>query len=281
MAVLGSVYSIDRHHRTPEEVVESLFRDPEASSDTGSDDTAIRPRPQHKRVRARLNLVQGDEQVRAAPAIFGWMADEVASRNPDGKKEVVCIMDGQSSLWEDRDAQWDSTDNIVDILDLLHVTPRLWQAAHLFCSVDSDAAKQFVRNRVLRILRGEVASVVRGLRRLGTSRRLPAKKRKTLDRICNYFLNNQHRMRYDHYLQLGYPIASGVIEGACRHVVKDRLERTGMTWTPEGATAMLALRCIHLTEHWDDFVDFRVQREIERLYPNRGQGKAFCLHLAT
>ena len=219
MAVLGSVYSIDRHHRTPEEVVESLFREPGTSSDSGN-----RPRPQHKRVQARLNLVQDEEEIRAAPAIFGWMADEVASRNPQKKKEVVCIMDGQLSLWEDRDAQWDSTDQIVDILDLLHVTPRLWQAAHLFCPVDSDAAKQFVRERVLRILRGEVASVVRGLRHLGTSRRLPPKKRKVLERICNYFLNNEHRMRYDQYLQRGYPIASGVIEGACRHVVKDSNE---------------------------------------------------------
>ncbi len=265
MATLGSVYSIDRFRRTPEEVVESLFRDPQAPRDARK-----RPRPQHKRVQAKLNLViDGEETIRAAPAIFGWMADEIGSRNPGGKKEVVCIMDGQPSLWEDRDKQWDSTESIVDILDLLHVTPRIWKAAHLFHRVDSDDAKQFVRQRVLRILRGEVSSVVRGLRRLATTRKLSDQKRTVLERICNYFLNNAHRMRYSQYLKQGYPIASGVIEGACRNVVKDRLERTGMTWTIEGATAMLGLRCIHLSDQWDDYVKFRVEREIKRLYPDR------------
>ena len=66
-----------------------------------------------------------------------------------------------------------------------------------------------------------------------------------------------------------YPIASGVIEGACRHVVKDRLERTGMSWVRQGAQSMLKLRCLHLTGQWDTFVEFRVERETQRLYPYR------------
>ena len=75
-------------------------------------------------------------------------------------------------------------------------------------------------------------------------------------------------MRYGEYLAAGYPIASGVIEGACRHVVKDRLERTGMRWTVEGAQAMLQLRCIAINQQWDSFTTFRVRRESERLYPH-------------
>ena len=74
-------------------------------------------------------------------------------------------------------------------------------------------------------------------------------------------------------LRLGSPkieIASGVIEGACRHVVKDRLERTGMHWTIPGAQAMLKLRCVALNGQWDEFTQlFRIQRETERLYPER------------
>ena len=157
----------------------------------------------------------------------------------------------------------------IDVLDLLHVTPRLWQAAHLFHAVNSRDAEQFVRLRVLRILRGEVSSVIRGLRCLATNRKLEKTKRKNLETICKYLEKNQHRMRYDEYLARGFPIASGVIEGACRHVVKDRLERTGMTWTISGAQAMLDLRCVHLSDTWDDFTEFRVQRETKRLYPYR------------
>ena len=277
MAVLGAVYSVDRFERTPEDVVEALFREPGEPRARNT-----RPRPQHKRVRAHLSFTtdEGDD-IRAAPAIFGWMADEVDSRNRHGLKEVVCIMDGQPSLWEDRDNQWDTTDHIVDILDLLHVTPRLWQAAHLFCGVDTENAKRFVRERVLKILRGQVQSVVRGLRYLATSHKLSAKKRESLDTICGYFLKNQERMKYDQYLRRGYPIASGVIEGACRHVVKDRLERTGMTWTLKGAKAMLELRCIHLSDQWEAFNQHRVQREIKRRYPNRKNVNKYTFQLAT
>ena len=157
----------------------------------------------------------------------------------------------------------------IDILDLLHVTPRLWDAAALFHPRESDAAKRFVRERLLRILHGQVDAVVRGLRWMGTSQGLRGNKRTKLQTICGYLENNRHRMRYDEYLACGYPIASGVIEGACRHIVKDRLERTGMNWTVPGAEAMLELRCIHLTDEWDAFVEFRIVRETERLYPYR------------
>ena len=100
---------------------------------------------------------------------------------------------------------------------MLHVTPRLWQAAHLFCNKQEAAG--FVRQRLRKVLRGEIGGVIRGLRRLATSR-LSGKSRGTVQTICQYFENNRHRMRYDHYLAEGYPIASGVIEGACRHVVQ-------------------------------------------------------------
>ena len=264
MAILGAVYSIDPHVRTPEAVVESLFRQP-GETRPKSD----RPRPQHKRVRAVLNheTAEGDP-IRASAAVFGWMADEVAARNPQDEKPVVCIMDGQESLWEERDVFQDDR-NTIDVLDLLHVTPRVWQAAHLFHPVGSAAAEQFVRQRVLRILRGEASSVIRGLRCMGTTHRFQGTKQKNLAKICNYLEKNQHRMRYDEYLACGYPIASGVIEGACRHVVKDRLERTGMTWTVDGAQAMLQLRCIHLSDEWHNFTTFRVEKETKRLYPYR------------
>ena len=75
-------------------------------------------------------------------------------------------------------------------------------------------------------------------------------------------------MNYHHYLEWGYPIASGVIEGACRHVVKDRMERTGMHWTIEGAQAMLDVRCVELNGEWNEFMEFRAQQESKKLYPN-------------
>src|SRR5213075_2261576 len=156
-----------------------------------------------------------------------------------------------------------------DILDLLHVTPRLWQAAHVFHPEGSEAAEAFARERILRVLQGEVAGVVQGLRRLGTQRGLKGSKKKTLAQVCAYLEKNRGRMRYDAYLAKGYPIASGVIEGACRHLVKDRMERAGMHWTLSGAQAMLNVRSVHLGGQWEAFQQFRIEQATERLYPHR------------
>ena len=76
-------------------------------------------------------------------------------------------------------------------------------------------------------------------------------------------------MRYDVYLAAGYPIASGVIEGACRHFIKDRMERSGMRWTIESAQAMLEMRSTYLNGDWDDFMQYRIAQETQRLYPHR------------
>ncbi len=110
----------------------------------------------------------------------------------------------------------------------------------------------------------------------GTHKKLSKKRLEELERICGYFENNRHRMAYNEYLEAGYPIASGVIEGACRHVVKDRMERSGMRWILDGAHAMLGLRCIHLSGSWEEFTRFRIKRETERLYPGYAANDEAC-----
>jgi hypothetical protein len=114
-----------------------------------------------------------------------------------------------------------------------------------------------------RVLQGKVATVVRGLKRLASEHKLNAVKKRSLWCICSYLYKNRHRMRYDEYLAKGYPIASGVIEGACRHLVKDRMERAGMHWTLPSTQAMLDVRTVHVSGQWKAFQHDR----IERLYP--------------
>jgi hypothetical protein len=259
MATVGTIYSVGRYVRTPEQIVAALFRD-------GPRPEADRPRPQHKQVWA--SLAQANLPVSGLEAVFVWLRWELSRRNPQRAKEVVYLSDGQESLWE---AQHEHLGDhgLVGILDLLHVTPRLWQAAHVFQAEKSAAAEAFVRERLLRILRGQVASVIQGLRVMGGRRSLTAAKRKTLHTVWNYLEKNQARMRYDQYLAAGYPIASGVIEGACRHLVKDRMERAGMHWTIPGAQAMLEVRSLYLSGNWDDYQAYRIQQETQRLYPYR------------
>src|SRR5262245_46513737 len=276
MAVVGTLYSVDRHMRSPEGVVAALFRDPRAPGQK----PAARPEPVGKHVWARLSRAADGALDEPADAVFGWLKAELARRNPGATKEVVCLMDGQELLWEGLGRE-PVVSGVVEVLDLLHVTPRLWQAAHLFHKEGSAAAAAFVRARLLRVLRGEVSGVVAGLRRLGTLRGLPAARRQRLEVLCRYLKANASRMRYDEYLAKGYPIASGVIEGACRHYVKDRMERSGMRWSKEGAQAMLDVRSEYLNGDWEGFYQFRIDRETQRLYPHRQALDAVQWTMAT
>jgi hypothetical protein len=259
MATVGTVYSVDRYVRTPEQVVAALFRD-------GPRPEADRPRPQHQQVWA--SLAQADVPVSGMEAVFLWLLWELSRRNSSRTKEVVYVSDGQESLWEAQQ-EYLGGRGTVGILDLLHVTPRLWKAAHVFHAEKSAEAEAFVRQRLLRVLRGQVARVIQGLRVMAGRRLLTTAKRKALREVWNYLEKNQGRMRYDEYLAAGYPIASGVIEGACRHLVKDRMERAGMHWTIPGAQAMLEVRSLYVSGNWAEYQAYRIEQETQRLYPYR------------
>jgi hypothetical protein len=271
MATVGTAYTVDRYVRTPEDVVAALFGD--------GPEPPPRPRPCHKRVWASLPREDDTGVVQPSWAIvYDWLLNEVAERNPGLAKEMVHLGDGQEALWQARRDHLPQR-HLTDILDLLHVTPRLWQAAHVFYPEGSDAAEAFARERIVRVLRGEVAGVVQGLRRMGTQSGLKGSKQKTLAQVCAYLLKNRERMRYHEYLAKGYPIASGVIEGACRHLVKDRMERAGMHWTPAGAQAMLDVRSTYVNGDWEEYQAYRIDRETQRLYPHRHlvEGPQFCM----
>jgi hypothetical protein len=260
MATVATVYSVGRYVRTAEEVVAALFRDaPEPGR--------ARPQPQGKEVWA--SLPRSDRPGSGIDAAFAWLVGELflRGRAQARDKPLVYLSDGQEALWEARRA-W-LPERAVDILDLLHVTPRLWQAAHVFHAEGSDAAEAFVRARLLRVLQGKAAGVIRGLREMATKHGLGGAKKKALARACAYLEANLERMRYDEYLRAGYPIASGAVEGACRHLVKDRMERAGMHWTVPGAQAMLDVRSVFVSGLWDEYQAYRIERETERLYPHR------------
>jgi hypothetical protein len=258
MATVATTYTVDRYRRTAEEVVAALFRDaPEPARQ--------RPVPQHKEVWASLPV--DDVPASGIDSAFGWLLGELFVRGASRHKPLIFLCDGQDALWQAR-RQW-LPSWAVNILDLLHVTPRLWHAAHVFHAENSQAAEDFVRARLLRVLQGKAAGVIRGLREMATKQDLVGAKKKTIAKVCGYLEANLERMRYDEYLQAGYPIASGAVEGACRHLVKDRMERAGMHWTIPGAQAMLDVRSIHVSGLWDEYQQHRIKRETERLYPHR------------
>jgi hypothetical protein len=260
MACIGCVYSVDRHSRTPEELVATLFRDPDRPKTPP-------PQAQNKRYWAELSRMLDDKEVRGQDLVFQQLAAEIEARRQPGQW-LIHLCDGQASLETDRRAYLPEDVRTLDILDLMHVLPRVWEAAHVFHKEASAEAPAFVRHHLTRILHGEAGTVIANWRRKATCQRLPSAKKKTLRTICDFLAKNKHRMRYDEYLRLGCPVATGVIEGACRHVIKDRMERAGMRWKVPGAQAMLNLRTIHSNGDWTAFQDFRITLENEWLYPN-------------
>jgi hypothetical protein len=249
MAAVGAAYTIEPFVRTADDVIEEVMRTKARER---------RPRPQNKRVRAEVLV--------GKVALFLWLADEVIRRNPQGSKPVIFLSDGERAL-HDRQSEY-LPENTVCILDLFPVMERLWKVA--WCLFEEKTQKreahQWVEERLKRLLEGKVDAVIRGMRYQATQRGLKGQKRKPVQDAAEYLERNRDRMKYDEYLASGYPIGSGVVEGACRHLVKDRMERTGMRWLPSGAQAMLDLRATYLNGEWDAFWSFHVLQEDQRLY---------------
>ncbi len=279
MACIGCVYTVEPHVRTAGELIAALFRDPPepGAPDGGPADPPEAPQARQKRYWAELTrqareaageLGGAGQVVRAQDEVFRHMARDIMLRRKPGQV-LVHLSDGQRSLEADRLKYLPKDDKAVDILDLMHVLPRLWEAAHLFHPEGSDQAAAFVRERLPYVLNGCTADLVADLRRMGAAHGLGGAGAGRLRRACGFLEANLHRMEYDEYLKAGYPIATGVIEGACRHVVKDRMERTGMRWKVPGANAMLQLRAVSANGDWNTFQAFRTEQERSRLYPHR------------
>lgn len=266
MATLACVYTVAPHVRTADQILAALFRE-ESATPPGP-----RPEPAFKQLLGRFGKVyqDGDELVEVAGAIeaFSWVRQQVDGRHQPGQP-LIRLLDGQPSL---RDAAevclGDLADvTIIDILDIVHVSGYVWRAAKVF-ERTHEHREAFVWDRLGRILRGDVRGVTCGLRRMATLRGLKGADLKEVHTVCGYFDNNAERMRYDEYLAAGYPIATGVIEGACRHLVKDRLERSGMRWTLASAQAMLHVRAVVSSSYWEDFNRTRMATEQASLHPH-------------
>lgn len=264
MATLGAVYSVDRYERSAESVLTALFRD------DIDEPRSKRPDIRFKHVTAHFaeTYILDEEPPLSStgPIEAGcWIEREVSlRRKPD--QRLLAMLDGDHKLWNTILRHLPS--DAVQILDILHVSKYVWDAAKVFYSSAPEQEK-FTRSRLLMILKGNVASVIRSMRYMAASRKLRGNGLKTITTVCNYFQGHSHRMRYDEYLRDGFPIATGVIEGACRHLVKDRMERSGMRWTLAGAKAMLNVRAIHQTAYLKDFHKTRIKQEQNTAHPNR------------
>lgn len=157
------------------------------------------------------------------------------------------------------------------VLDIVHVLEKLWAAARCFHTATDPAAETWVAAHAAALLNGRVGDVVTAIRVQADQRNLTKDQRTAADAACQYLNNKKDYLGYDTALAAGWPIASGAVEGACRHLIADRLAITGSRWSVPGAEAVLTLRAIISNGDFDEYWQFHRTREIERVHPHADQ----------
>ena len=256
-ALVAAVYTIEPYARTIEDVVAEI-KSHDSPRDVASHPD--RPRPENKRVWATLT--------KRKPEFFKDVAAEAERRDPGHDKTWVVLMDGAKPLQCNAEEAIGKRNDFLLILDIFHVLGYLRDASHAFHSKKAEASVWFER-RLRMVLEGKASATARGMLQSATKRNLKGKRLKAVKKTARYLLNNKQYMRYDDYLDAGLPIGSGAAEGACRHVVKDRMERAGMSWTVDTAEAVLRLRALEITGDTADYWVFHVASEQRRLHGGR------------
>lgn len=189
---------------------------------------------------------------------------EALRRDPERRRQWVVLVDGQNEQLAAVKAAAKRHGVAVQIIcDFIHTLEYLWKAAYCFHAPGSSEARQWVCEHARALLEGsDPSQVAAGMRRSATIRELS--KRKAVDNAARYLIKRRHCMWYGNALSRGLPIATGVIEGACRHLVRDRMDCCGARWSVAGAEAVLKLRALKLSGDFDDYWTHHLTREHER-----------------
>lgn len=247
-AVVTALYTIGPYSRTPDDVVAALLREAERP------EPPPRPQPMGKEVRATLD---GKE------AALARLAQRAAQREHPAIEHRVALTDGAAALQQQMAAH---LPDYTLVLDIIHATEYLWDAANALLGEGHPERTAWVRGHLAHLLAGRTATVITALEAAAADPTLTATQQQAVQRTVGYYRRNQPWMRYDDYLARGWPIGTGVVEGACGHLVKDRMQQAGMRWTQAGAQAVLDLRAVRLNGDWDAYWQFHRQQHHQRLY---------------
>jgi hypothetical protein len=252
MATVASVYSTPSYIRQPTDII-GEERDPPK-----------RPAIVNKRVWASVR--------HDAKTVINSAFEEAAKRDPLHQRDWVVLIDGELHQLEyiQAAARQEKVD-ITAVLDFIHVLEYVWKAALCFFNSGSDEAENWVRERALRILQGKSSEVAAGIRRSATLQNLSEKERESADKCADYLLKYREHLQYDNYLEKGYPIATGVIEGACRHLICDRMDITGARWRLDRAEAVLQVRALKASGDLEEYWIFHKLQEFNRNHASKFQ----------
>ena len=152
------------------------------------------------------------------------------------------------------------------ILDIIHATEYLWDTANALLGETHPHRPTWVRAYLEPLLTGQTEAVITALEAEAKATTCTATQRQAVRRTVGYYRRHQPYMRDDESLAQGWPIGTGVVEGACRHLVNDRVQPSGMRWTKDGAQGVLDLRVVRINGHWEAYGQCHRHQQHQRLY---------------
>jgi hypothetical protein len=260
MACLVTVYDAGPAERRPHDVI----------AQPGGRNGPRTPRPGPKALAKWLAGSVRKDPSEVIAAAFG----EAEARDPGHQRTWVVLVDGaehQLDLIRAEAARRNAEIHIV--IDLIHLLEYLWKAAWSLHDAGDPAAEDWVAVKALAVLAGDSIRVTEEITAQAGSAGLAASRRNGTDACVRYLSARHGYLRYDQALANGWPIATGVIEGACRHLIGDRLDIGGARWGLDGAEAVLTLRAVISNGDFEEYWRFHLTREHQRLYPGTTQGQ--------
>ena len=257
MAEVGAIYDLTPVARTPGDII---GRD----HDNDNDDTEQPASPKARNKWLTASVVDN------AATVIGSIFDQAQRRDPTHERTWVALVDGAKHQIDRIQTEAKNRQVQVTIVcDFIHVLEYLWSAAWSFYPEADPAAEIWVRHKALAVLNGQAATVAAAIRRKATCLGLDNRARGNADSCADYLLAKKNYLDYPHALAAGWPLATGIIEGACRHLVKDRLDLTGARWGLLGAEAILKLRALRSNDDWSQYWTFHLNQERHRVHETR------------
>jgi hypothetical protein len=255
MAEVATVYTLEQWPRTIADVLHGLGDQ--------NDKATRRPRPTNKRVWASLS--------HAPQRVIDDAFAEALRRDPQRRRRCVVLVDGNADqLRRIHRAAHKVGVRITIVLDVVHVLEYLWSAGHAFHAEGTPEVERWVEHQFVKLLKGRSGGeIAKSMRLMIKTHGLDALAAKPVEKAAGYLAKHTRLLHYDRALADGLPIATGVIEGACRYLVKDRMGRTGARWSVERAEAVLRLRALRTSGDFDDYWQFHLIKEHERTHRSR------------
>jgi hypothetical protein len=250
MAEIGAVYDAVPAPRTPADI---LARDDNREPAPG-------PVAANKWLCASI--------VKNTGTVIKHVFQEADRRDPKHRRTWVALVDGNNHQIQRIKSEAKARGvNVTIICDFIHVLEYLWNAAG--CLFGNLNPGEWVHLQATRVLEGHASKVAGTIRRTATNRRLDPATRKLADDAANYLTSKAPYLDYPTALTNGWPIATGIIEGACRHLVKDRLDITGARWGLAGSEAILKLRALKANGDFDQYWDYHLAQERHHVHQAR------------